>query len=90
MPKTVAARGTLRFAAAQSRVEKWPCSAGGGTYPKDNVLAVRFLRMRLRAFGLNRPVHAVEGLVAVTTQSKSLVNLRPRHSRLHLRAHDSA
>jgi hypothetical protein len=38
--------------------------------------------MRLRAFGLNRPVHAVEGLVAVTTQSKSLVNLRPLHSRL--------
>ena len=38
-----------------------------------------------RAFGLNRPVHAVEGLVAVTTQSKSLVNLRPLHSRLHLR-----
>jgi hypothetical protein len=43
-----------------------------------------------RAFGLNRPVHAVEGLVAVTTQSKSLVNLRSLHSRLHLRAHDSA
>ena len=43
-----------------------------------------------RAFGLNRPVHAVEGLVAVTTQSKSLVNLRPLYSRLHLRAHDSA
>ena len=43
-----------------------------------------------RAFALNCPVHAVEGLVAVTTQSKSLVNLRPLYSRLHLRAHDSA